>query len=223
MVYENDNAGAETMLVNDAITLVSDGRGGFWILQNRSADATARPSLTHINANGAADWKSGSASTQIIGGGARGAMALNQDGNLMAVCSNKHVIFYSIAYDGAGIPTLTLVEEYDIDINGTNIEALAFDVAGNVYVTSASTERFYVYAMPKAGDGPNTVITPAPLASVLAVINDTGIDTPAYGKTVKSVQYTTLTGISASATTKGLLLKKTTYTDGSVSVEKIVK
>jgi sugar lactone lactonase YvrE len=208
------------MLVNDAITLVPDGRDGFWAFQNRSGDAAAMPSLLHVNASGVCDWKSGSATTQIIGGGSRGAMALNQEGNLIAVCKSKHVAFYSIAYDGAGIPTLSLVEEYDININGTNIDALAFDVAGNIYVVSASTERFYAYAMPKAGGSQNTFITPAPSASELVVNNDTGIDTDAYGKVVKSVSYNTLTGLAVPATTQGLLLKKTTYTDGSVKIEK---
>jgi hypothetical protein len=42
-------------------------------------------------------------------------------------------------------------------------------------------------------------------------------------KIEKSAQYYTLTGMAVPATAKGLLLKKVTYTDGSVKVEKVVK
>jgi hypothetical protein len=42
-------------------------------------------------------------------------------------------------------------------------------------------------------------------------------------KVEKSVQYYTLSGIATPETTKGLLLKKISYTDGSVNVEKVIK
>ena len=50
-----------------------------------------------------------------------------------------------------------------------------------------------------------------------------GLNKKVIAKTEKSVSYITLTGIAAPATTKGLLLKKITYTDGSVKVEKEVR
>jgi hypothetical protein len=54
------------------------------------------------------------------------------------------------------------------------------------------------------------------------VKSGTGINVIAAGKLEKSAQYYTLTGIAAPATAKGLLLKKITYTDGSVKVEKVM-
>jgi hypothetical protein len=52
--------------------------------------------------------------------------------------------------------------------------------------------------------------------------SNTAIGAVAAVNPEKSVQYITLTGIVVPATAKGLLLKKTTYTDGSVKVEKII-
>lgn len=54
------------------------------------------------------------------------------------------------------------------------------------------------------------------------MIDNTGISVISTGNEVKSVQYISLTGTIAPVTTKGLLLKKTTYTDGSIKVEKVI-
>jgi hypothetical protein len=48
------------------------------------------------------------------------------------------------------------------------------------------------------------------------------IDRTAYDKPEKSAQYYTLTGVATTATAKGLLLKKVTYTDGTVKVVKVI-
>ena len=61
-----------------------------------------------------------------------------------------------------------------------------------------------------------------PSTSMLEITNAVGIYTETNSKVVESVSYNTPTGITVPADAKGLLLKKTTYTDGSTKVEKII-
>ena len=49
------------------------------------------------------------------------------------------------------------------------------------------------------------------------------VDEATTAKVEKSAQYYTPAGIAVPATAKGLMLKKITYADGSVKVEKVVK
>jgi hypothetical protein len=66
-------------------------------------------------------------------------------------------------------------------------------------------------------------LSAASTRSADVVLQGTGIGSSVYGKTVQSVQYTTLTGAPAPASAKGVLLKKTIYADGSAKMEKTVK
>jgi hypothetical protein len=166
IVYDN----AASKLGNDAMALIPDGRGGWWICQSRWNDGAAVPCILHLNDQAIEDYNS--ASQNILASPAsnasyRGAMAINQNGNLLAIGSDKFVKFFSIAYDpDTEIPSLAAIAEYNINIDGTNIDGVSFDVAGNLYAISASTERLYAYAMPKAE---NTFTTPAPAASTITV------------------------------------------------------
>jgi hypothetical protein len=227
IIYNNPITGVDQnagKLANDAMSLISDRRGGLWVCQNRGADAVHMPCILHLNSQGVEDYNSATASLGLgnTNASTRGGMAINPEGTLLAIGNNRYVRIYSITFDDlTGIPSLTQISVNAININGTNIESIAFDVADNIYVISASTERFYAYALPKPD---NTFTTPAPSAFTLTVVGSpTTVDSNLTAKTPKSILYTTVTGITASDAAKGLLLKKTTYTDGSVKMEKVIK
>jgi hypothetical protein len=192
------------------------------VIQNRGANDV--PPLFHLNAQGIVDYDNTKTDGLNVIPTARGAMAINKAGNLLAIGSSKNVKFFDIAYDeGSGIPALTASATIaNINLNVTNIDALAFDVAGNLYAATASTEWFFAYALPKQD---NSFTTPAPsTAALLAITGSTSsVALAVDGKAIQSVSYTTPAGIAASEASPGLLLKKTTYTDGSVKVEKVIK
>ncbi len=146
--------------------IAADGRGGYWIAQNRWGD-DGHKALIHVNA--AADTADFKSSKTLLPFSAnisyRGVLALNPAKDLLAFGSDKSAVVFSIAYDAeTGKPTLT--ELYRTAQLGNNIDGVAFDYAGNLYVTSASKERFYAFATPKAD---NTCITPAPKANTITV------------------------------------------------------
>ena len=167
-----DNTGSR--LANEHLGIVSDKRGGFWICQNRSADAAGIPSIMHIP-NGSDTYDYVSANQSLFSGvsnnaTSRGSIAINKEGSLLAIGSDRKVKLFSIAYDSeTNIPSLTLITE--TSVLGTNIDGMAIDVADNVYALSASTERFYQFATPKED---NSFTTPAPAAQKI-VIGQSGI------------------------------------------------
>ncbi len=170
-----DNTGSK--ICNDALALVSDGRAGWWVANSRYSDAVATPCLIHINSAGSIDYNSASAGIftgTVSNASYRGALALNKMGNLLAIGSDKKVKIFDIVYNAeTGVPTLTSSpSKNEINIAGTNIDGLAFDVAENLYITSASKERLFVYALPKAE---NSFITPAASIYKLQISNTTEI------------------------------------------------
>lgn len=143
--------------LNKLATIREDGRGGFWFYQNRDASSSAASAgFKHFNSAGTIDFSGSTVLTGSIGTN-RGALALNADKTLLAIGANKKVYVYSVIYNESGKPTLT--EQYQINVNTTNIDGISFDWANNVYVVSAGSEKFYAYATPKAD---NSCDTPAP-------------------------------------------------------------
>ena len=80
--------------------------------------------------------------------------------------SYRRVAVFSINYDGENVPTISQL--YETSVYGTNVDGIAFDVADNLYVASATKERLYVYATPK-GAGENIFTTPAPSAEYISL------------------------------------------------------
>lgn len=138
-------------LANPYITIRSDKRGGFWVAQSRWG-YTYKPFM-HWNANKEVDYQiTGSVNSEVLGDVSnnvsyRGQLALNVAGDKIALASNKCAKVYSISYDDDGVPSLSLI--CMTPELGGNIDGLAFDVAENLYVASASVERFYVFPMAK--------------------------------------------------------------------------
>ncbi len=164
----------DTILSADDMAMASlhcavrtDGRGGFWIAQNRWG-ADSYPALMHINASKVRDFTSDATLLPFSANiSYRGQLDLNADKTKLAIGSDKKGVVFSIAYDEAtGVPTLTRL--YETAQLGNNIDGIAFDIADNLYVASASSERFYAFATPKAD---NSFVTPAPATQAIVITN----------------------------------------------------
>lgn len=159
-----------TLWANADNSLVSDGKGGLWVGQNRYS-VDANNALTHVNSNGESDFAVNSSSSNEIkawfsnaNGNAsyRGQIAYDPARQILAFGGNKKVSLFRVSYDENEVPTI----EYWLStaIIGTNIDGLAFDYAGDLYVVSATAERLYKYAVPT---NDNVCTTPAPKAQIV--------------------------------------------------------
>lgn len=169
--------------------LAADGRDGVWVAQYREnflKDTVVKsskgedikqmdfyPILTHVAANGEVDFlvtqKSAEDTIRMFthdggivhesgrGASGRGQLAYFEKENLLAFAGNKRVTLYRVTYDSNGKPTLTkwlATPEIAADIDG-----VAFDYVGNLYVLSHTTQRLYAFALPKED---NRSFVPAP-------------------------------------------------------------
>ena len=164
--------GQDTILgfANSDVDAASDGFGGFWFAQNRYS-VDAYPCLVHMTAQGVNDYEiSASYNTDMLGSDRasyRGVVAVNVDHTLLAMGSEKKGMVFAISYnDSTAVPTLTKL--YETEELGSNIDGIAFDVANNLYVATASNERFHAFALPK---DENMFITPAPSDQKLMFLN----------------------------------------------------
>ncbi len=156
----------DVVVANNAI--VSDNRNGFWIFQNRSS-RDVYPAILHyrysdgeyiqdINTSTSGEQKSMVPESAPNNGGCG---ALSHDGRLLAFYGNERILIYSIGYDSDGKPT-TVDKIHDLNTGYTTINAMAFDIANNLYMVSNVKERFYAYALRETESTPNTHTTPAP-------------------------------------------------------------
>ena len=156
--------------------LAYDGRGGIWIAQ--SHDNNTWPSyeiLSHVNSSGEIDWKSSDyKNTSLFSNGnsggysKRGQCAYSTKDQLLAFAGNKRSHIFQVTYDeSTGAPSLGTIYKYRTPfLNATNVDGLAFDYAGDLYLMSAGAERMYKYAVPTTN---NTCTTPAPKAQTITL------------------------------------------------------
>ena len=150
---------SDAKFVNASMTLEYDGNGGIWVAQNRG-QIDSYYQLAHISSTGVIDWSvySNTTSTHnMTGSSTRGAMAYDAKNHLLAQGRNEKVEVYSVSYDATtGVPSLThIITTPKI---GTNIDGIAFDYAGDLYVVNSSKEKFQKFVLPTTN---NTCITPA--------------------------------------------------------------
>ena len=145
--------------VNQYMSMTSDGLGGLWISQNRGQLDT-HYQLAHVSSAGAIDWYVDQTTTHSFTGGAvRGALAYDAARHILAQGRNSTVEVFQVAYDATtGVPTLTKIATTP-QVNKANIDALAFDYAGDLYVANSGTEKFYKYTLPT---DENICTVPAP-------------------------------------------------------------
>ena len=159
------------------LSLVSDGRGGLWIAQNRWA-VDDYAVLSHVNAAGVIDYSvvAGSADAGMFPNDAnasyRGQCAYNAAEDVLAFGGNKVVTLFKVTYDAeTGVPALEKL--HTTPTLGSNIDGVAFDYAGDLYALSASSERFYKFAVPTTN---NTFTTPAKSSLVISGGTATSVD-----------------------------------------------
>ena len=146
--------------------MASDGRGGIWIAQNRYG--YDYPILSHVNKYGVVDFavKENLNSwfpNNNTGSSYRGQLAYNLSENILAFAGNKMVTLFTVEYDGDGKPTINKLMSTPL-LGGGNIDGVAFDYAGDLYVASASAERLYKFVVPT---NDNTCTVPAPESQVI--------------------------------------------------------
>ena len=163
------------------MSLVSDGRGGLWLAQHRwGVDDYAV--LSHVNAAGVVDFKVTGDSPEEVkalfpnssNASYRGQCSYNVAEDILAFGGNKVVALFQVSYnETTGVPSLAKIQS--TPAMGTNIDGVAFDYAGDLYVVCASSERFYKYALPTEN---NVCTTPA--ASKYAFQIEGGSEEPTY-------------------------------------------
>lgn len=162
-------------IANGRSSVCVDGKGGFWIAQYRGQDIgeDANARLLHVNANGEVDYKVDKDTPYDFTGTAqRGAVAYNVKENLLAFGANRYGNLFKVTYDAeTGVPSL---EDFGKTPEiASNIDGLAFDYAGDLYLLTASIERLYKFAMPTTD---NTCTTPAKSSLVITGGTATSID-----------------------------------------------
>ena len=156
---------------NGENAIASDGKGGLWVAQQRN-NLDGFSAYTHHKADGEVDYTVTNKSSDEVKSlfqhtaeymSKRGAIAYDVKRDILAVGGDKKVILFSVAYDATtGAPTLTKL--FATPTIGGNIDGIAFDYAGDVYVVSSSSEKFYKFEVPTET---NVCTTPAPKAQVL--------------------------------------------------------
>lgn len=142
----------EKLLANSDITIRSDHRGGFWATQHRYA-LDVWGALIHYTSGFDIDFVIASGSNDDLlsntdgGLSYRGTLGVSNDGNKVAVSSNRRAVVFDIAWGDDGVPTLT--KNCETPKIGANIDGIAFDIADNMYVASASAEEFHMYPLAK--------------------------------------------------------------------------
>lgn len=156
------------ILVDANCSLVSDGRGGLWVAQNRSG-ISSYSIIYHINiAKNTVDFvlsSDGDYADWFSGNCFRGAVAYNPKENILAVSGAKCAMLFKVTYDvTTGVPSITKwIKTANLGTSSKfNVDGLAFDYAGDLYVVSSSSERFYKFVIPTNN---NTCITPAKKSS----------------------------------------------------------
>ena len=183
--------------VQASATMAADGMGGLWVAQNRGQMDTYYQ-LAHYNAAGVLDFAVYQGNENgFFGSSTRGALVYDAERQLLAQGRNGMVEVYSVVYDAeTGVPALTLVAT--TPSVGTNIDGLAFDYAGDLYVVNSSKEKFQKFAMPTDN---NVCTTPAAAKYAFQI---EGSDTPDQGLTLTATGLETTLESDGSYTLQGL-------------------
>lgn len=149
-----------TGMLNAHNTIVKGAYDDLWVFQFRNG--VSATGLLHINKEGVIDLN------QALQYNRRGSGAISPDGNWFAYCGYEYasIRIIPVTYDNNKKPSVGFggANEMDITLPRNSkhenfVDGVAFDVAGNLYFASATSEWFYAYALPKAN---NTHTTLAP-------------------------------------------------------------
>ena len=194
---------------NGENAMASDGKGGLWVAQQRN-NLDDFSAYTHHKADGEVDYTVTNKSSDEVKSlfqhtaeymSKRGAIAYDVKRDILAVGGDKKVILFSVAYDATtGAPTLTKL--FATPTIGGNIDGIAFDYAGDVYVVSSSSEKFQKFAVPTNN---NTCTVPAKKVQVITLVSAT----PEYNVTINVNGNGTVTGANTGKYLEGTELTLT--------------
>ena len=170
--------------LNERNSMASDGRGGLWVVSKFAGNDNHYANFFHVNPNTTVDFNittdGTTLSAKTIKGEIpanmpknfdRGHVAYDTQHNILALGGESKVALFRVTYDANNIPTL--VYWTSTPTLGTNIDGIAFDYAGDLVVLSATTERFYKFAVPTDN---NICTIPAPTSQIIPhrfVLQDT--------------------------------------------------
>ena len=138
-------------IMPQSTSIARDNRGGIWYCQYRATPTDAQPALVYVDAAGKERYKD----LQVRGGG---GLRFSPDYKYLAVSSSKtQFTIYSVEFDAEGTPYLQAVMSITHGI-GTNLNDIAWDVAGNIYICGNSSEWIKGFALP----GHSGFVTKAP-------------------------------------------------------------
>lgn len=159
---------------NERNSMASDGRGGLWVVSKFAGNENHYGNFFHINQNGDVDLNISTNGTTLTGRLLktdmpanmpiifnRGQLAYDAKRNILAIGGDSKVTLYKATYS---LITPSLEYWTSTPTLGTNIDGIAFDYAGDLVVLSASTERFYKFAVPTDN---NVCTTPAPTSQII--------------------------------------------------------
>ena len=165
---------------NERNSMAADGRGGLWVISQFSGNNYGN--FFHVNQNGDVDFNISTNGTTLTGKLLktdmpanmpvifnRGQLAYDAKRNILAIGGDSKVTLYKVTYS----PTTPTLEYLTSTSTLGNIDGIAFDYAGDLYVMSATKERFYKFAVPTDN---NTCTTPAPTSQIIPyrfVLQDT--------------------------------------------------
>ena len=196
--------GTSAEFIQDRNAIVTDGRGGLWIAQYRAQDIAqdGYARLMHFNDEGTLDYKVDKDTPHDFTGTAqRGAVAYNTKEDVLAFGANRYGNLYKVTYNAeTGVPSLESIGK--TPSIAANIDGLAFDYAGDLYVTSASVERLFKYEVPTTN---NTCTTPAKKSQVITLVSAT----PEHTVTINVNGNGTVTGANTGTYLEGTELTLT--------------
>ena len=180
----------ENLFVDQEIAMTTDGHGGLWIAQNRWG--TAAGALFHVNvAEDKIDFKveaDKDYSDWFAGANYRGAIAYDTQRDILAVHSQARASIFQVTYAADGVPSISKICQTP-NLGKNELDGLAFDYAGDLYVVNSGTERFYKYVLPT---NTNTCTVPAPESQIImkearytvtVAVNDEAMGTATGGGT----------------------------------------
>ena len=183
--------------LNERNSMASDGRGGLWVVSKFVGNDNHYANFFHINPNTTVDINITTNGTTLSAKTIKGEMPANMpknfdrghvaydaQHNVLALGGESKVALFRVTYDANNIPTR--VYWTSTQTLGTNIDGIAFDYAGDLVVLSASTERFYKFAVPTDN---NVCTTPAPTSQIIPhrfVLQDTKDNQAALASAIDS-------------------------------------
>ena len=176
-----------------------DNRGGIWYCQYRGTPTAEQPALVYVDANGEEKY------VDLVSRGG-GGIRMSPDYKQIAIASSsvnpKQFTIYNIVWNASGEPTLLpeLVITHGI---GTNVNDIAWDLAGNIYAVSNSGELVRGYALPR-----NEAFTTKAAAKYAFEVTDEVTAIEKVEVEEAAVEYYNLQGVKVANPEKGIFIRK---------------